>query len=92
MSLLYQHGPVLAPDLRRTIVQSLLLLRNRNVTEAAALLPLLFHLFQIPDKDLRVLMYSHVVADVKRVAPPEKHRPRWAPHAPLPPRAFPPRR
>ena len=67
MGLLTQHATVLSPGIRHTLVQALILLRNRDVVDAMALLPLFFHLFQVQDKNLRELMYNHIVADMRKI-------------------------
>lgn len=66
-TLLEQNGKLLEPELRKTLVQSLILLRNRNVITPSSLLSLFFKLFRIPDKKLRDLLYKHIVNDIKRI-------------------------
>ena len=52
-------------SLRRRMVAALIVLRNRNFVRVNAALPLFFKLFRCPDKQLRSLVFKHVVADVK---------------------------
>jgi protein SDA1 len=67
IQLLEKHVNVLEATLRRTLVQSLILLRNKNVVEAVVVLPLFFQLFRTPDKRLRELCYAHIIYDIKRM-------------------------
>ncbi|CAI5734275.1 unnamed protein product [Hyaloperonospora brassicae] len=67
ISLLRDHYLVLEPDLRKTLVQSLMLLRNRGLIDAITLLKLFFELFRCPDKRLRELLYKHIVADLRQL-------------------------
>ena len=69
--LLTQHSSSLTPHLRLTIVQALILLQNRSMVSRFTLLPTFFTLFSIPDKPLRALLFSHIVADIRRV---NRHR------------------
>ncbi|TPX37467.1 hypothetical protein SmJEL517_g00768 [Synchytrium microbalum] len=52
-------------DLRKTLVQVLILLRNRDLIPSTALLSLCFTLFRVKDKQLRTLLHSHIVNDIK---------------------------
>jgi len=67
MGLLEAHADKLHPTLRRQLVQALILLRNRRLLEASVLFPLFFRLFACRDKELRRLLFGHIVADVRRV-------------------------
>lgn len=53
--------------MRKILVQSLVLLRNRNVITASSLLTLFFKLFRIKDKKLRAVLYHHIVSDIRRL-------------------------
>lgn len=53
--------------LRSTLCKALILLRNRDLVEAISLLELFLRLFRCPDKPLREVLYSHIVADIKRI-------------------------
>lgn len=64
--LLEQNANSLDADLRKTLVQALILLRNRNLLSATALLSLFFKLFRVRDKPLRLLLRSHIVNDIRR--------------------------
>ncbi|KAG2220335.1 hypothetical protein INT45_004020 [Circinella minor] len=65
VDLLQQHCVVLNPDVRKSFVQALILLRNKGVLDNTRLLPLFFTLFKCKDKHLRELLYSHIVNDIK---------------------------
>ncbi|KAJ1954134.1 Severe Depolymerization of Actin, partial [Linderina pennispora] len=73
IGLLQKHYPVLNSDLRRSIVQALILLRSRRVVSNMKVMPLFFTLFRCRDKPLRELLYKHIVNDVK-LANKGKHR------------------
>ncbi|CAM9948111.1 unnamed protein product, partial [Ectocarpus fasciculatus] len=73
-ALLEQHGPVLHPSIRMKLVQALILLRNRGVLDPTELLSLFFGLFHCQarkkhaqDKMLRVMLYDHIVNDIKSI-------------------------
>ncbi|KAJ2712837.1 Severe Depolymerization of Actin [Coemansia spiralis] len=65
IALLERHYPVLDAELRKTIVQALILLRSRGLVENVQVMPLLFTLFRCRDKKLRKLLSTHIVSDVK---------------------------
>ncbi|ORY37398.1 SDA1-domain-containing protein [Rhizoclosmatium globosum] len=65
MNLLQGSAQTLKPDLRRAMVQALILLRNKESILITKTMPLFFSLFRIHDKDLRKLLHSHIVSDVK---------------------------
>ncbi|CAO3663368.1 unnamed protein product [Umbelopsis vinacea] len=65
IELLQEHYQVLNPDLRKNMVQALILLRNKNVVDNTRLLPLFFTLFRCRDKALRELLYTHIVNDIR---------------------------
>lgn len=67
LQLLQEHYLVLEPDLRRTLVQSLMLMRNRSLIDAITLLKVFFELFRCPDKRLRELLYKHIVSDIRQL-------------------------
>eukprot|EP01138_Halocafeteria_seosinensis_P000707 gb/GECG01000724.1/.p1 GENE.gb/GECG01000724.1/~~gb/GECG01000724.1/.p1 ORF type:complete len:808 (+),score=147.02 gb/GECG01000724.1/:1-2424(+) len=67
MDLIEEHGSILEGDTRKTIVQCLMIMRNRGFIEPIPLLKLFFKLFRIQDKLLRELVYSHIVSDVKNM-------------------------
>ena len=66
MDLLEKHATTLDAMLRRSLVQALILVRNRGLLTAQELLPLLFKLFRCQDKLLRKQIFNHIVADLQR--------------------------
>eukprot|EP01114_Cavostelium_apophysatum_P008764 TRINITY_DN2151_c0_g1_i1.p1 TRINITY_DN2151_c0_g1~~TRINITY_DN2151_c0_g1_i1.p1 ORF type:complete len:785 (-),score=300.13 TRINITY_DN2151_c0_g1_i1:33-2387(-) len=64
-NLLQNHAFIMKPEVRKDIVQSLILLRNREFIPPIDLLSLLFKLFRVPDKQLRTLLYKHIIADIR---------------------------
>ncbi|KAJ0411133.1 hypothetical protein ATCC90586_004990 [Pythium insidiosum] len=67
MKLLQDNYLVLEASLRKTLVQALMLMRNRNLIDAITLLKLFFELFRCPDKRLRELLYQHIVSDIRQL-------------------------
>ena len=65
--LLEEHYEIMARGLRKTMVQSLILMRNRNMISPLNVLQLSFILFRCQDKNLRALLYNHIINDVKRL-------------------------
>ncbi|KAF9430860.1 Protein SDA1 [Podila epigama] len=65
ITLLSKHYQVLNPELRRTMVSALVLLRNREMISSTSLLSLFFTLFRCRDKVLRDILYNHIVNDIK---------------------------
>ncbi|KAH6568034.1 hypothetical protein BASA62_005711 [Batrachochytrium salamandrivorans] len=56
---------LMAPDVRKTMVQALILMRNRGIVQPTTLLGLFFTLFRCKDKTLRQMLHSHIVSDIK---------------------------
>ncbi|CEG45802.1 protein sda1 homolog isoform x1 [Plasmopara halstedii] len=67
IGMLHDNYLVLEPELRKTLVHSLMLLRNRGLVDAITLLKLFFELFRCPDKRLRELLYKHIVSDIRQL-------------------------
>jgi protein SDA1 len=65
--LLRIYGHTMHPDVRLTVLQALLLLRNRGLLLPMDLFPLLFDIMDIQDKVLRQLAYSHMIADLRKM-------------------------
>ncbi|CEI89604.1 hypothetical protein RMCBS344292_03955 [Rhizopus microsporus] len=65
VDLLQEHHMALHPEVRKSFVQGLILLRNKSILDNTRLLPLFFTLFKCRDKQLRELLYSHIVNDIK---------------------------
>ena len=66
IELLDVHYALLEPSLRRSLVSALILLHNRGSCALGDLLPLFFKMFRCQDKQLRALVFKHVVAAVRR--------------------------
>ena len=67
VSLMDGHYAVLDANLRRTLFQSLVLLRNRGRMAPQRLIGLAFRLFRCQDKVLRSMLYNHIVTDVRNI-------------------------
>lgn len=67
MDLLAQHSAVLDSELRQTLCRALILLRNKGLLNSSSLLSLFFKLFSVHDKQLREMLYKHIVSDIKRL-------------------------
>jgi protein SDA1 len=65
IALVSKNFAVLVPKVRQTIVQALVLIRNRGLLEPIPLFGLFFRLFACEDKTLRKDMFAYVVADVR---------------------------
>mmetsp|Transcript_9692 Transcript_9692/g.35495 ORF Transcript_9692/g.35495 Transcript_9692/m.35495 type:complete len:750 (-) Transcript_9692:1617-3866(-) len=70
--LLEKHHEILHPQLRRTLVNALMLLRRRGAVHSNQVLPLFFRLFRCQDKQLRRALFKHIVSDIREVN--KKHR------------------
>ena len=67
MTLLKDHYASLDRSLRKTLVEALVLMRNRGHIEPIQLLRLFFMLFRCHDKALRKLLTRHIVSDLKNI-------------------------
>jgi protein SDA1 len=65
MDLLASSHQTMSPDIRKTMVQALILMRNRNLIAQSEVLSLFFTLFRCKDKILRQLLHTHIVSDIK---------------------------
>ncbi|KAI7868089.1 SDA1-domain-containing protein [Spinellus fusiger] len=65
VDILKEHCMVLHPEVRKVLVQALILLRHKGVLDNTLLLPLFFTLFKCKDKHLREQLYTHIVTDIK---------------------------
>ncbi|KAL1914681.1 uncharacterized protein VTP21DRAFT_8092 [Calcarisporiella thermophila] len=65
MDLLQQHYAILNHELRKCLVNALILLRNRDIISSTSLLSLFFVLFRCRDKSLRDILYTHIVNDIR---------------------------
>ena len=67
LSILDKHKDVLDRSVRKSMVQALCLLRSRQYVDPKEVLPLWFRLFKVKDKELRKLLLSHIVSDIKKM-------------------------
>ncbi|PVU96198.1 hypothetical protein BB561_001329 [Smittium simulii] len=65
LNLLQKNYMVLDPNLRKSIVQSVILLRNKRQMSSTQLLPVFFTMFRCHDKTLRSTLYKYIVNDVR---------------------------
>ncbi|KAI8904308.1 SDA1-domain-containing protein [Gorgonomyces haynaldii] len=65
VDLLENYYMQMKPNLRKQMVQALILMRNRNMIQQTSLLSLFFTLFRCQDKQLRELLHSHIVSDIR---------------------------
>lgn len=65
VDMLSNHYQTMSPDLRKTMVSALILMRNRDLLSQSSLLSLFFTLFRCRDKPLRLLLHNHIVSDIK---------------------------
>ena len=55
---------VMLRDTRINIVKVLILMRNKGLIDVIPLLKSFFNYFRINDKQLRALIYSHIITDI----------------------------
>lgn len=67
LGLLESNYETLDPYLRKTLVQGLLLLQNRKLIDRLKVLPVFFTLFRASDKNLRTLIFNHIVNDIRNL-------------------------
>ncbi|RKP35672.1 SDA1-domain-containing protein [Dimargaris cristalligena] len=65
IDILQTHYSILHFELRRTLVQCLILLRNKGFIPSSKTLSLFFTLFRCHDKVLREQLYTHIVSDIR---------------------------
>ena len=62
--LLDEYAEVMDRDTRLSIIKVLILMRNKGLIEVIPLLKSFFHYFRINDKQLRALIYTHIITDI----------------------------
>lgn len=67
MDILAKSAALLTPEVRRTMVQALMLLRNRGLIPGLPLLKLFFQLFRVQDKLLREVVFTQIISDIKNL-------------------------
>mmetsp|Transcript_9006 Transcript_9006/g.13343 ORF Transcript_9006/g.13343 Transcript_9006/m.13343 type:complete len:783 (-) Transcript_9006:37-2385(-) len=68
MNLIDHHVAELQAEIRRYIAIGLIRLRTSGVIPAKEMLPMLFKMFKVNDKNLRDLAYQNIVADISNVS------------------------
>eukprot|EP00948_MAST-09A_sp_MAST-9A-sp1_P001636 g1636.t1 len=66
-SVLDQYSSIMHPFVRKGIVQTLILMRNKNLIDPVKFFTLLFPLFRCHDKSLRKMIAKQVIGDMKRI-------------------------
>eukprot|EP00933_Yihiella_yeosuensis_P016043 TRINITY_DN13850_c1_g2_i1.p1 TRINITY_DN13850_c1_g2~~TRINITY_DN13850_c1_g2_i1.p1 ORF type:complete len:746 (+),score=163.71 TRINITY_DN13850_c1_g2_i1:184-2238(+) len=74
ISALNDHFEVMHTSMRTTLVQALILLRNRDQFPCIRVLPMYFKLFTIQDKGLRKTIFTHIVRDIVQLNVKTKHQ------------------
>ena len=64
---LTESGVAMNPEVRRSLVRVLGLLRARDSADANLVIPLFFRLLVCNDKALRRMLHGHIVADIKKM-------------------------
>lgn len=59
-----EYAEIMHRETRLAIVRVLILMRNKGLIDVIPLLKSLFHYFRINDKQLRALIYSHIITDI----------------------------
>ncbi len=67
MDILSKSAALLSAEVRRTMVQALMLLRNRGLIPGLPLLKLFFQLFRVQDKLLREVVFTQIISDIKNL-------------------------
>lgn len=67
MAVLEAHADALTPTIRMSLVQALILLRNRGLAPHVEVLALFFKLFRTHDRPLRRYLHEHIVGEIKSV-------------------------
>eukprot|EP01025_Chloroclados_australasicus_P032120 TRINITY_DN3250_c0_g2_i3.p1 TRINITY_DN3250_c0_g2~~TRINITY_DN3250_c0_g2_i3.p1 ORF type:complete len:900 (-),score=148.88 TRINITY_DN3250_c0_g2_i3:566-3055(-) len=64
--LLETYNEQLDAGVRKTLVLALILLKRKNLVQTMTLLPLFFKLFNVQDKELRKILQTFIVTDIKK--------------------------
>lgn len=63
----YSRTGTISIELRKALVNALLMLRSKNIISTEIIFPILFSLLQERDKELRKQVLSHIVSDIRRI-------------------------
>ena len=67
LNLLEQHYNVMLPGVRLLMVQSLRMMRVKNVVSPSLVIPVFFRLFRCKDKALRTFLTTAILGDLKQI-------------------------
>jgi protein SDA1 len=67
IELLTDQADVLHSNVRLSLAQALILMRNKGLLQPTPLLKAFFSLFRVKDKHLRDMLYNHIVHDIKNI-------------------------
>jgi protein SDA1 len=67
MDLMQNSAPTLHPDVRATVLQALIVLRNKGMIDPFDLIKLAFRLISIEDKALRLNLQAFIIQDIKTI-------------------------
>lgn len=73
--LLLNYGTILNPAIRLKCVQSIMLMRNKDIIAPIEALNIFFKLLTIKDKEMRKIIISHIINDIKRMNSHRKNMP-----------------
>ena len=59
-----EYAEIMHRETRLAIVRVLILMRNKGLIDVIPLLKSFFHYFRINDKQLRAVIYSHIITDI----------------------------
>jgi len=75
LNILQQYHSILHTDVRMTLVTCLKVMRGKEIVGAATVLPVFLKLFRCQDKELRALLHSSIISDIKGINAKSKNHP-----------------
>lgn len=67
LNLLREHLFSFHPAIRKAVVRAVISLRNANAIDSKSALPLFFQALGARDRDVRKLVYSHIIGDIRKL-------------------------
>lgn len=67
LKILEEYYDILHPAMRLLMVNCLRMMRTKNVVNLSSTIPVLFKLFRCKDKNLRSVLTSNIIGDLKLV-------------------------
>eukprot|EP00331_Platyophrya_macrostoma_P026581 CAMPEP_0176438470 /NCGR_PEP_ID=MMETSP0127-20121128/19305_1 /TAXON_ID=938130 /ORGANISM="Platyophrya macrostoma, Strain WH" /LENGTH=811 /DNA_ID=CAMNT_0017822431 /DNA_START=20 /DNA_END=2455 /DNA_ORIENTATION=+ len=67
IDLFSSYGQILNPHVRYKVMQAFILMRNKKVIAAFKCISIMLKLLSVKDKELRVLITTHIIQDIKRM-------------------------